>query len=243
MANPAPTQQPPGLICLAIEISNPPLIPGGGEVALASVDGAGGVEILARRSVSAGSRHDDALMPAIEILCQDASIRPRELGSVAVSAGPGGYTAVRIGVTTAKMIAMATGAELTLVPTPMVAWLGLEKPIRDARACRVVLGWKRNDAYCVDFAAGMTMATPATGRVRTIEEIARDTTHQIIADPRLLETLMSMGASAGLHRARLTAECVARLGALLPRCDALTAAPIYPREPEAVSKWRELRGA
>lgn len=230
--------------CLAIEISNPPLTPGGGEVALATWEGPDRVELIARRTVSAGARHDDALMPAVRAMCRDACVSPGDLWRIAVSAGPGGYTAVRIAVTSAKVIAMATGAELALVPTAGVVWMNVDPDLRACRACRVVLAWKRSDAYCVDFASGAAPAPGGGGRLRRLDEIASDESHEIIADARLIEALRSLGgAAARMHEARVSAESVARLGVLSPTCDPLAAAPIYPREPEAVTKWRDLKGA
>lgn len=232
---------PPAAITLAIEISNPPMTESGGQVALARTSPHHATEIIATRAVAASSRHDDVLLPTIDRLCRDASVKPADLACIAVSAGPGGYTAVRIAVTTAKTIAIATRARLILVPTPIVALLSIDEAIRAAHPIRVILAWKRDDAFCADFVPGaLPTQSPAT-RIRPLSEIARDTSHHITTDARLIETLRAQGARAPMHRASLTAANVARASVLLPPADPITAAPIYPREPEAVTKWRQLR--
>ncbi|MFZ4576265.1 MAG: hypothetical protein ACOYN0_17915, partial [Phycisphaerales bacterium] len=97
------------MLTLAIETSNPSawgpesrFRPG---VALRWTDGRG-----EREAVAIDAPHYDDLAGAIARLVERAGIQPRELRRVAVSIGPGGYTATRLGVATARMIAEATGA-------------------------------------------------------------------------------------------------------------------------------------
>lgn len=227
-------------LTLAIEISNPPAIAGGGEVALARI-GADRVEMVRSAAVASSGRHDDALLPAIDRLCREAGVAPTELDRIAVSAGPGGYTSVRIAVTSAKMIAMATGAELRPVPTALCAWLGVDPGTRSSRPVRVLLAWKREDVWAADFAAGAAPADPAVrGALIKLSEQAGDDSRVIVAERALIERLRGLGAGGTMIESRLSAELVARASGLVKPADPLTAAPIYPREPEAVSKWREL---
>ncbi|HRJ50504.1 MAG TPA: hypothetical protein PKU91_08220, partial [Phycisphaerales bacterium] len=53
-------------------------------------------------------RHDDDLMPAIQRLADRVGFRPSDVTRLAVSAGPGGFTAVRMAMTVAKSIADVT---------------------------------------------------------------------------------------------------------------------------------------
>jgi tRNA threonylcarbamoyladenosine biosynthesis protein TsaB len=54
-----------------------------------------------------GAEHSRMLMPAIERLMQDAVWQGEELDAIAVANGPGSFTGLRIGVTTAKALAYA----------------------------------------------------------------------------------------------------------------------------------------
>lgn len=60
-----------------------------------------------RRERKAGGEADDLLMPAIERLFTRSGRKVRELGCVAVSVGPGGYTGVRVACATGAMLAEA----------------------------------------------------------------------------------------------------------------------------------------
>jgi tRNA threonylcarbamoyladenosine biosynthesis protein TsaB len=72
----------------------------------------GGAALLADKLVGEymlgiGTEHSRMLMPAIERLMRDAGWRGEELDAIAVANGPGSFTGLRIGVTTAKALAYA----------------------------------------------------------------------------------------------------------------------------------------
>ncbi|GJM18453.1 MAG: hypothetical protein DHS20C14_06660 [Phycisphaeraceae bacterium] len=95
---------------LGIETSNPSI---GAGVAIADAGGA----VLDVEPVDAGTRRSDDLMAAIDRVCARAGAKPGDLGTIAVSVGPGSYTSIRVAVTTAKLLAEATGAGVIGVPT------------------------------------------------------------------------------------------------------------------------------
>ncbi len=76
------------------------------------------VDAEALNDLESGS---DDLMAAVDRLCRRAAVSPVEIGRVAVSVGPGGYTALRTAIAAAKMIAEATGARTVAVPSASVA--------------------------------------------------------------------------------------------------------------------------
>jgi tRNA threonylcarbamoyladenosine biosynthesis protein TsaB len=57
------------------------------------------------------------LAPNIKWVLEDCGVSVEQLDAVAVSTGPGSFTGIRIGVTTAKSMAYATGKKLIGVPT------------------------------------------------------------------------------------------------------------------------------
>lgn len=61
--------------------------------------------------------HSERLTPLIEEELHQGGVSPEDLDAVAVSMGPGSYTGLRIGVSTAKGWALATDAALVGVPT------------------------------------------------------------------------------------------------------------------------------
>lgn len=68
----------------------------------------GGVEgVLASFTAARGRRHAETLVPAVQFLCEQAQVELREVSVVAVDVGPGLFTGLRVGVATAKALAVA----------------------------------------------------------------------------------------------------------------------------------------
>ncbi len=63
--------------------------------------------VIATFEVARGRRHAEILTPAIEFVCRQADIELAELGCIAVDIGPGLFTGMRVGLSTAKALALA----------------------------------------------------------------------------------------------------------------------------------------
>lgn len=74
-------------------------------------------EVIADVSLHRPRQHAAHLAPLVESLHRHAEWQMRDLDVIAVSSGPGSYTGLRIGVSTAKGFAMATSAAIVAVPT------------------------------------------------------------------------------------------------------------------------------
>ncbi len=61
--------------------------------------------VIASVHSSRGRRHAESLAPQIQFACDQAGVALREIGVVAVDVGPGLYTGLRVGVTTAMALA------------------------------------------------------------------------------------------------------------------------------------------
>jgi len=194
-------------------------------------------------------RHDDALMPAIERLCTDAGVRPADLDVIGVSVGPGGFTGVRIAVVTAKVLAEVLGCDLVEVPTAEV--VAASVPVRTGDSTgnlAVCLSAKRDTVWVQRFAAekGRWRSTRPGAVIRAADLLA-EPTDLVAADEHLPEEAKAACRSAGteiieprfdpVKCLELTLEKLA-LGETVTPLDLL---PLYPREPEAVSKWRERK--
>ena len=90
------------------------------------------------------------LAPAIQQLCSTLAIKMNQLSAVAVSEGPGSYTGLRIGSSTAKGICMALDIPLIAVNTlRAMVW-----PLRNDQRYRYycpVLDARRDEVYCMVF--------------------------------------------------------------------------------------------
>lgn len=76
-----------------------------------------GCSIVASAPLPRDQRSARTLAPAIERLLNECGWRPAEVTCVAVAVGPGSFTGLRVGVTTAKAFAYAVGAGAVAVDT------------------------------------------------------------------------------------------------------------------------------
>ncbi|MBP1930042.1 tRNA (adenosine(37)-N6)-threonylcarbamoyltransferase complex dimerization subunit type 1 TsaB [Ammoniphilus resinae] len=68
--------------------------------------------LLGEYTTNLKKNHSIRLMPAISLLLEELGMGPEELQGVAVAGGPGSYTGIRIGLTTAKTMAWSLGIPL-----------------------------------------------------------------------------------------------------------------------------------
>ena len=61
--------------------------------------------------------HTSQLMPAVRQTLQQAGITPRELEAIAVALGPGGFSALRVGISAAKGLALPWGTPIVGIST------------------------------------------------------------------------------------------------------------------------------
>ncbi len=68
------------------------------------------------------SRHNHGreVMPAVMRLLNAASIQPSDLDAIAVALGPGGFSAVRVGIATALGLVAPSNAKVVGVPTHLI---------------------------------------------------------------------------------------------------------------------------
>jgi tRNA threonylcarbamoyladenosine biosynthesis protein TsaB len=79
--------------------------------------------LVAEYTLNVEVTHSERLLPALDRLLTDAGVGLDALGGLAVSIGPGSFTGLRIGLSTAKGLAYATGLPVVGVPTlEVLAW-------------------------------------------------------------------------------------------------------------------------
>ncbi|MBQ8638387.1 MAG: tRNA (adenosine(37)-N6)-threonylcarbamoyltransferase complex dimerization subunit type 1 TsaB [Lachnospiraceae bacterium] len=211
--------------------------------------------IIAEYTVNLKQTHSQTLLPMIDEIIRVTGIDKKELDAIAVSAGPGSYTGLRIGSATAKGLGLALKKPVVSVPTlAAMAYQcygsGREvSPIMDARRGQVYTALYR-------FGADGTMITEEEPQVILMEEWMKKLEErggQIlftgdgipVFGERILQVLPgSLLAPAHMNRER--AASVASLGALLyQEGKTETAAehlPVYLRKPQA-EREREERAA
>lgn len=229
---------PEGLI-LGIETSNPSAVePGCGwspAVALAR-HAAGTLTPLGTEALNLDRPQDDDLLPAIDRLFRRAGVLPRDLRAIALSTGPGGFTALRIATASAKMIAEVTGSLVFGVPSACVVARRAECTAPFA----VALASKNDSVWLTQFGAN----TPpiADGQLIHARDFAPATLAALIADRFLPAPFADACAAAGVPILRPVFDplAVIEVSQRAAAIDPVSLLPIYPREPEAVTKWRAL---
>ncbi len=102
-----------------------------------------GTGILAERHTDAPKSQSSLLAPFVEEVLKEAGLKASECDAVAVSEGPGSYTGLRVGVSTAKGVCFGAGIPLLAVGTlRILAEMGRGKadfivPMLDARRMEV----------------------------------------------------------------------------------------------------------
>ena len=191
--------------------------------------GDGRVHTARLESASGG---DDRLMPEIDGLFRQLGARPCDLSLVGVSIGPGGFTGLRIAVSTARSLALSTGCVVVAVPTAVVAAARSEGPVA------VLLSSRRGTVWCTRVApGGQIIGSPGLCTVTEIPERIQGC-GAVIADSSLPEGMAAAVGERPMHPLDLdpiacleAAEAMAAAG---KHADPAHLEPLYPRPPEAV---------
>lgn len=128
-------------------------------------------QVLAQGTLDASGRSDDLLV-LIDDVCRRAKVAPGALAAVAVGAGPGSFTGLRIGMATAKGIAFAAGCPLWLASS--LHALAEEAAAELAPGSLVVaaLDARRGEVYC-GFYRGPNLTEVAPEQVVAPEHLAK----------------------------------------------------------------------
>lgn len=102
--------------------------------------------LIAEYTMNHKKTHSETLLPMIDEIVKTSEIKLEELDAIAIAAGPGSFTGLRIGAATAKGLALAIDKPIVPVKTceglafNMWGAEGLVCPIMDARRNQVYTG-------------------------------------------------------------------------------------------------------
>jgi len=138
-----------------------------------------GDELLAEKTFCGLMRHSIELFPAIKAVLAKIGCSISDVTEIYVSAGPGSFTGLRIGITMAKMTAFATGARIIAVNTleaiAQNAGLYIEQSGEKIGKIATILDAKRKEFYVAVFERNGTrwVKTHGDGLMRTEEFLAK----------------------------------------------------------------------
>jgi tRNA threonylcarbamoyladenosine biosynthesis protein TsaB len=129
--------------------------------------------VVVELTLDAKRRSAQTLAPAIAEVLESAHWQPEDVELVAVAIGPGSFTGLRIGVTTAKTFAYAVGCKIVGVPTlEAIAW----RVPRDIAQFSVIIDAERGELFAANFerrADGQPTATSGITIVSANDWLAR----------------------------------------------------------------------
>ena len=135
------------MLILALETSSQ-----AGSVALLDGQVAGlSDNVLSQRLLPSDQRSAQSLAPAIAQVLAEAGKRPGDVGLVAVTIGPGSFTGLRVGATTAKTFAYAAGCECLGVDTLEVIAVQVPLGKQSAGELHAVLDAQRKELFLARF--------------------------------------------------------------------------------------------
>lgn len=211
--------------------------------ALGSVAVFDGGALVAEEAQRVPNAHGESLLPMMDALFARVGWSARDVEVWAVGVGPGSFTGVRIGVATAKGIAIATGARVVGVTSLDAIALDVAGTVASVVAAgqgevfvQVVSAGKGvllEPTHVAIGAAAARVAEAAAGeRVTVAGEAARD-----VDWSRLADFALALDVPHDLPRA----SSVARIAMTRAPGDADALEPIYVRAPEITMPRRQNR--
>ena len=144
-------------------------------------------EVLAEAQQMLERGHAEVLVPMIEAVLSEAGLTYRELDLLAVTIGPGAFTGIRIGLATARALALAS--DLPLIGVTNFAALAQAVPAeeRQGRNLLIVLETKRADYYTCGYDENLSLiaepqAIDEAGLIVLAASIASDTPLLLVGD-------------------------------------------------------------
>ncbi|HMB94167.1 MAG TPA: tRNA (adenosine(37)-N6)-threonylcarbamoyltransferase complex dimerization subunit type 1 TsaB [Rhodothermales bacterium] len=157
-------------------------------------------QILADLTLRRPRAHAESLVPMIQDALRYAGLTASALDAVAVSMGPGSYTGLRIGMSTAKGLAMAVDAKLMGVPSLEAMAAAAVQRVAPGDVIGALFNSRRHEVYAAAFRRGAES---------TLEPLAG-------AEALLLDDLPGWLENLAGDRLWLVGEGVPRAEPLLP---------------------------
>jgi tRNA threonylcarbamoyladenosine biosynthesis protein TsaB len=154
-----------------------------------------GPAVLAERLLDPARRSAQTLAPAVAEVLREQGVQPKQVGLVATTIGPGSFTGLRVGVTTAKTWAYATGGAVIGLSTLAVIAEQVPAELRvTASGVHAVLDAQRKELFVGRFRAdGQRLADDAIVPAdRWLQDLSSSATSIIVTGSGLSKLLDRM---------------------------------------------------
>jgi tRNA threonylcarbamoyladenosine biosynthesis protein TsaB len=207
--------------------------------------------IEARDDPASGERprHTEALVGYARALLERAGLTFAEVDRIAVGIGPGSFTGLRIGVSTARALSQATGAVLAPVSTLRALAVLREEPPEYGTVVLPVVDARRGEVFVAAWRGEHEVFKPRAMTPAALAELAEHSgagTRRpwlAVGDGavRFRDQLVQAGVTVpeeGSPVHRVGAEALCRLGALAEPAPRRSVLPEYLRRPDAEQALR-----
>jgi tRNA threonylcarbamoyl adenosine modification protein YeaZ len=121
-----------------------------------------GDRVVASYATDQALRHGELLAPGIDHVLHEAGVTPQALTAIAVGVGPGPFTGLRVGLVTARTMALALGVPVHGVCTlDILAAEAVDAGLSDFL---VATDARRREVYLASYAAGQRAGDPRVVR-------------------------------------------------------------------------------
>jgi tRNA threonylcarbamoyladenosine biosynthesis protein TsaB len=191
--------------------------------------------ILAQASDDIGRGHAERLMDVIAAVLKQAGIDYSGLGRVTVTTGPGSFTGIRVGLATARGIALGLGIDACGVSVLEAAALAAREANPGSPGPMIaVMDARRGEAYCQVFGVGQPAPEPFVAAYHQLLPLLATRGDWVLCGSGAQNLNVAAGAGFRvLHElAAVPIATIARLGAA-SRSPAARPEPLYLRAPDA----------
>lgn len=126
--------------------------------------------IVGEASLTTGMRHSSALTGLIKDVVEASGISMQRLSAIAISNGPGSYTGLRVGASTAK--AMCYALDIPIIAVPTLEALGMEAGAKPDNVVISTLDARRMEVYALIMKGDGSSIKETHAIIWTAEEIA-----------------------------------------------------------------------
>lgn len=208
--------------------------------------------LVSEFTVNNKQTHSQTLLPMIDQVVRMSGLELAEMDAIAVAAGPGSFTGLRIGASTAKGLGLALDKPIVSVPTlegmayRLTGTAGLICPIMDARRNQVYTGIYRCVSGCLEIVSGQK-AVDIREIIQELAEYREPVTFLGDGVPIYREIIAQVYTGechfAPAHLSRQSAAAVAALGQLYYQQGKVENAeehkPVYLRKSQAEREREE----
>lgn len=209
-----------------------------------SVAALAGDQVLVERRLDTERRSAQTLAPAIQDLLAEVGWQPADLELVAVAQGPGSFTGLRIGITTAKGLAYVLGCQLLGVNTLRAI---AERVPTDVPRFSVALDAQRGELFVAEFerqAGGELIGEASTRTITAAAWLEQLPAVAVVTGPALNKLLGRLPVNVSSVDPALWETTAAAVGQLAfrafqqgARTDVFELAPRYFRRTAAEEQW------